>query len=338
MNEVNYKPYADLLQTAGTITAADVLKFRRDVFNDGIVNQAEADALFAFNDATDTVCDEWNEFFIEAMTCFVVEQAEPRGYVSVENANWLMHSISKDGVVKSSTELELLVKTLAKATSSPQTLIQFAMLQVSLAVVEGQGVLRNRTQKPGVISEEEVELLRTILYASGGDNNMSISKQEAEVLVQLNDQTNGAENHSSWQQLFVRATANYLMAASGATPPSRLEALAREEWLNEDEADTAGFMGEMLSGFGKMFSADFFDDIFTSSHRQMENAWKKRNVAFEQATQSAERIDLAEAKWLVEHINRDGEINDNEKALLQFIKKESPSIDPVLAEMINKVA
>ena len=31
---------------------------------------------------------EWVDFFVEAITAYLVEQAEPRGYVSDENAEW----------------------------------------------------------------------------------------------------------------------------------------------------------------------------------------------------------------------------------------------------------
>lgn len=339
MNTANTTHYSNLLQTPGVITSEDVLRLRREVFQDGFVNQAEAEAVFALNDSIEEACREWSDFFIEAMSIFVVDQAEPRGYVSIQNANWLMHAISNDGVIKSATELELLVKILAKSTSSPQTLIQFALLQVSLAVVEGEGPLKCGTLlQKGAIGEAEVELLRTILYAAGGDNSLTISKQEAEILVQLNDQTSGADNHPSWQHLFVGATANYLMAACGGKAPSREEALAREEWLNDIEVDVGGFMKDVTSGFGQMFSSSFFDDVFTSSHRQMEKAWKKRNDAFEASMNQAEAIDSSEAKWLVDRINRDGEIDTNEKALLKFIKEESGSIDPALQALFHKVA
>ena len=156
--------------------------------------------------------------------------------------------------------------------------------------------------------------------------------------MQLNDKTDGAANHPSWQNLFVRATANYLMAACGTSAPSRQEALAREEWLEDTKIDTAGLLGEVASGFTAMFSADFFDDIFTSSHVQMERAWKKRNDELAVANRQAEAIDAVEAQWLVDRINRDGVINDNEKALLAFIGKESPSIDPAVKAMIEKIA
>lgn len=339
MHEENFGPYAALLQTPGIISQADVRHLRREVFQDGFVSQLEADAVFALNDAIETKCAEWNEFFVEAMTDYTVQQAEPRGYVSNANAQWLVNRISHDGVVDSASELELLVRVVAKANDCPAALVQFALAQVAYAVIEGSGPLaKSMNLTKGVIGEAEVELLRTILYAAGGSNGLSISKQEAEILFDLNERTDPAQSHPAWQDLFVRATANYLMSISAPSAPSRAAALARQEWLEDTEEDVTGMLGDIVSGAANIFTSGFFEDVFTSSHVQMERAWKEKNDRFAKTNASAEAIDTAEASWLIERIKRDGAANTNERALLEFIRKESGSIDPKLLEMMSQVA
>lgn len=339
MHEDNFGPYAELLKTPGVISDDDVLHFRREVFQDGFVSQLEADAVFALNDAIQTKCEAWNEFLVEAMTDYIVYQAEPRGFITTANAQWLVNRISHDGIVDSATELELLVQVLAKADDCPQALAGFALAQIAFAVVEGEGPLAKGKQlTKGIIGEAEVELLRTVLYAAGGANGLSISKQEAEILFDLNERTDPSKNHPSWQDLFVRATANYLMAVSSWHAPSRSEVLARNEWLEDTDSDTMGFMGEMFSGAGKLFSKNFFDDVFTSSHVQMENAWKRKNQASQADSETAQAVDASEARWLIDRINRDGVINQNEKALLEFIKKESSNVDPRVIQMLKRTA
>ncbi len=339
MHHQNFGPYAELLKTPGVIGPQDVRHFRREVFQDGIVSQLEADAIFALNDAITNKCPEWNEFFIEAMTDFTVNQAEPRGYVSHQNAKWLVNRISHDGVVDTSCELELLVRVMARANECPPALAGFALAQVAFAVVQGQGPLaRDMHLTKGVIGAAEVELLRTILYAAGGSNGLSISRQEAEILFDLNEYTDQARNDPSWQDLFVRANANYLMAASIGSAPPRSEAIARNEWLEDAEQDVPGFLGDVFTGLGSVFTKEFYEDIFTSSHVQMEKAWNRKNRAFVEAGNAAEAIDPNEADWLIERINRDSKINENERALLDFIRRESHSVDPRLRQMIEKVA
>ena len=339
MHEENFGPYAALLKTPGVISDADVLHFRREVFQDGFVSQLEADAVFSLNDAIDEKCEAWNEFFVEAMTDFTVMQAEPRGYVSNSNAQWLVNRISHDGVVDSATELELLVRVVAKATDCPPALVQFALAQIAFAVIEGEGALAKSMQLTrGVIGEAEVELLRTVLYAAGGCNGLSISKQEAEILFDLNERTDGERNHPSWQDLFVRASANYLMSVSSYTAPSRAEALARQEWLEDTDEDPAGLLGDALSSIGNVFSKGFFDDVFTSSHVQMERAWNEKNNKVADQLHNAEVVDATEAAWLIDRMKRDGKVNSNEKALLEFIRKESHLVDPKVLQLMDQVA
>ncbi len=339
MHAQNSGQYGELLERPGVISERDVKRFRREVFQDGFVSQVEADAVFALNDAVKTKCPEWNEFFIETMTDFTVMQAEPRGYVSNANAQWLVNSISHDGVVDSASELELLVRVLAKSHDCPPALARFALAQIAYAVIEGEGPLARGMQlTKGVIGAAEVELLRTVLYAAGGANGLSISKQEAEILFDLNERSDPSRNDPSWQDLFVRATANYLMAVSSASAPSRSEALARQEWLEDTEEDVSGFLGGIVGGMSKIFTEGFFDDVFTSSHVQMERAWNARNTTMEVAIHRNAAIDSTEAAWLVERIKRDGAINPNEKALLAFIRKESHQVDPKVMELLSQVA
>ena len=47
-------------------------------------------------------------------------------------------------------------------------------------------------------------------------------------------------------------------------------------------------------------------------------------------------IDQAEAAWLIEQINKDEIRHENERALMLFIKQNSPQIHPSLNELIDK--
>ena len=42
-----------------------------------------------------------------------------------------------------------------------------------------------------------------------------------------------------------------------------------------------------------------------------------------------------EANWLIEHIMKDGEQNDNERALLRFLRDECPDLHPSLKRMVD---
>ncbi len=314
----------------GTISKDDVLALRREVFGDGVVAEQEAEMLFGLNEACKAQDEMWGEFFAEALTDYLVNQAEPEGYVSESNAKWLMKQVARDGVVDTQTELDLIVSVLDKAQSSPESLVAFALEEVKRGVLEGEGpVGRGRDLSPGIVGEAEVELLRKILYAFGGDGNIAITKAEAEVLFDLNDATVEADNHPSWSDLFVKAVANFLMATSDYMVPTRQEALRREDWLEERDG-IGGFMSKMLSGGLK--------GIWHAYKRDEDVERYARLFGRENMIPHNERITGVEADWLVNRIGRDGTFHENEKALITFIKEESPDIHPTLLPLIERVA
>lgn len=316
------------------IVADDVLMLRRDVFRDGVVSRGEAESLLALDASCEDKCPEWNAFFVEALLDYLVHQEKPAGHVSEENADWLIRAISSDGKVDTASELELLVRVLETARSAPDRLTAFALSQVAVAVIEGEGVLARRrgALKPGAIMEAEVELLRRILHAGGGADSLGISRAEAEVLFHLNDRTAHGDNHPSWDDLFVKALANHMMCVSGYTPPTRQEALRRERFLDESEAGIGQFFSRMVSGgLSGILSAYRREDGAEAWHRS-------RNGRLEAETEAAERIDDAEAHWLAERIGRDGLFHRNEAALLVFLRQESPQIHPLLRPLLDRVA
>nr|WP_246673443.1 hypothetical protein [Mesorhizobium sp. B2-4-14] len=280
-----------------SITPQDVVMLRRDVFADGVVTRGEAEALFALDQTARDKCAEWAPFFVEAVTDYIVHQERPEGYISQDNADWLIRTISRDGMVDSRTELELLVHVLEEAKSSPDRLCVYALEQVAHAVVDGKGPLMlGGALVPGLVAKAEVDLLRRILYAHGGDGNIAITRGEAEVLFRINEQTAQANNDPSWNELFVKAIANFVMCSAGYEAPTRDVALRQETFLEHADVEIGGFFNRMVSGglAGIIEAYRSPDDI--------EAEWEAKNRAAEALARRAETIDAGEAKWLVEHI------------------------------------
>ena len=289
--------------------------------------------MFAINEACDEHAPEWDALFVEALMDYVVHQEVPQGYVSEKNANWLMHAISRDGIVCSRTELELLIKVIEVANSAPPQLSAFALAQVAHTAVEGDGPLaQGRTAKPGVVTADDVQMLRRILYGFGGDGHIGITREEAEVLFDINDRTIEAENHPSWSDLFTKAIGFSLMAATHAVRVDREAALRRREWLNDTSVDVAGFFAGMFAGSLR----DYRDALATETG--VEQAFATRNAAFEASNQAAQVICAEEADWIAQRIGRDGVLHANEKDLLLFLKAESKQIHPKLEPLMDQVA
>jgi hypothetical protein len=320
------------IKARGSIKDADVLKLRRSYYDDGRITAEEADALFALNDACPVQDPAWADYFIEAITDYIVDQAQPEGYLTAANAAWLIERVSRDGRVETKTELELLVNVLDKARWAPQSLVSFALEQVKDAVISGSGVLRSGKQlAPGVVTEGDVDMLRRILYAYGGDGGIGVTQPEAEVLFDVDAATAEADNHPSWRDLFVKAIANCVMSASGYAAPAREIALARDAWLDR-RGDLA--LGSIVSGMGTGMKN------FLTGYRKQTSEERAITRLTQQKIEivTNEGVTVAEATWLAERIGRDGQLTPNEQALLMFLKADSASIHPALRDLVKRAA
>jgi hypothetical protein len=316
----------------GHVGEDDVVTLRRYIYGDMAVSLEEGAALFRLNNADLTYAPAWYELFPEAIGDILVHQARPEGYASEENAAWLIGQVTADGRVCSRTELDAVLHVLEKARQAPDHLQQFALRAVAESVISGTGATRSGAElTPGVIADAEVELLRRVLYAGAGCSGIAISRAEAEILFDLNDATAEAQNAPAWSELFSKAVANHVMALSGFTPPPRDVALAREDWLDQP----GGFDGGLGGFFKKMFGGGVSGVREAYADRSDPFADRGASMAAEIAVNEAVTED--EAGWLVERIGRDGALHENEKALLRFIREESPSIHPALHPLMGKL-
>ncbi len=315
----------------GNISDADVMKMRSATYADGKIDAAEADALFALDGAKIAQARAWSDFFIEAITDYLVNQVEPYGYVTAENAQWLIERVDVAGQIGSRSRLELVVHAVDRARWAPESLVRYALQQVRHAVLTGSGVLRAGTGlAPGMIAETDIELLRRILYAFGGDGNVAVTRAEAEVLFEINDAVSAGPVNPQWTDLFVKAITSVVMASSSYAAPTREEALRREAWLDQHtDLTPLGIMrgimanGGLLTGYRALTREESALDRLERQRIEM--------IVNEEITEG-------EATWLAERIGRDGRLNANEAALIAYLKKESPKLHPSLNELLARLA
>lgn len=300
-----------------TLDQTMISKLRRQVYADGHVTTDEADKLFLINTSIEDISADWNAFFVGSMTDFLIRQTPPMGYIDESNAAWLMQRIDHDGVIELETEFELLMNVLHLADKVPERLELYALRQVKSCVLDGQGYLASgRELIRGQVGEYEVELLRRILYACGGDGGIGISKSEAELLFEIDEATQNTSNHKDWQDFFVKAIANHLMTMGAPNVPSIEEAHQRESWLK--------------SGKGLEFNLVKSFQAWRNQHQVPVSHWLNKG-----GIQTAEKVDAIEAAWLIERLNRDGVLSSNERALLTYLKAESPNIHDSLTTLIH---
>ena len=306
--------FADIARQAAAdraISSEEILALRRSGWGDGAMKAEEVEAIFALNDALTEPSEDWSDLFVEAIGEFVVNGTEPRGYVSEDNAAWLVARIDRDGALQGMTELELLVRVLERAINAPDRLKAYALEQVERAVLTGSGPTRRGGEpSPGHVNTAEVTILRRVLFAPAGDEPAAVSCAEAELLFRLKDATLGAANALEWKQLFVQGVASYLQGvASRSAQLSRERAAELEAFVADDSTSVAGFLGRMATSAPNAFGVVF-------GRRRTE-----RDRLAE--LHDAEEVDTGERQWLDTHVQADGQLDAYEQALVEFLAEDT---------------
>jgi len=305
----SFSDFSSALEAGGAITPGDVLAIRRAVWPDGVVARAEAEAIFDLHRLARSPSLEWGDFFIEAIADSVLNATEPRAYVDDDSAAWLIEQLNREERPIGAVEIELVVKIVEKALNAPASLKAWALAQIERGVLSGEGATRRDGDlRPGVVDEAEVNWLRRLVFASGGDGALVVSQDEAEMLWRIKDATLGAANAQGWQTLFVQAVGNHLMAYSSYRPLDRPEAARLEAFMNDRRSGVLGFLSRMrrpdFDGAAKLFEPG-------------ESAEEH-----DAAIAAAEAVTPTENAWLQFNVARDGQRDELEEALLRFLEEE----------------
>jgi hypothetical protein len=307
---VHFGELAKKIGADGAVTGEDVLALRREAWPDGRISQAEAEAIFALNGQLATKSDEWVDFFVEAVGEYVVNQRAPAGYVDAENATWLMEQIDADGELGSMAEVELLVRVFERAQNVPCALKDYAISQIELAVLEGTGPTRGGGKlEAGNVNATEAKLLRRAIFAPASERPAAVGRKEADMLFRLKDATLGADNAPEWKQLFVQGVANYLQGYSDANAQiSRERASELQAFMNDTTVSVGGFLGKMAKE-----SPNVFGKVFGKKAAQPSR---------EEGVAEAHEVTHSEREWLDARIEANGQVDEYERALLDFLAED----------------
>jgi hypothetical protein len=315
------------LSQAGRVTDGDVLILRELVWDDDVIPQPVLDALFTLNDRLDEQSIVWTQFFVEAVTHFMLHQQEPRGFLDQGSADWLMRRVDRFGGAISASELELIVSLIEDAEGTPDSLKAYAFNQIEQSVLSGRGPTRDgKTLRPCCVDEAEAIMLRRLIYAGGGEGATVVGSQEANLLFRIKDATLGGDNHPSWLQLFVQGIGNHLLAHSDYRPLTRDEAISLNEEMDRNVPNLAGFFRRMLPearrGHGTIVEA--FKSVFPGRPDPVQGSGP---------VEVSSALSFEEAGWLKTQIAADGEIDIYEKALLTFALEEVGNLPSMLENL-----
>jgi len=325
------------LRATGRIEGQHAMQLRRLIYATGSVGHEAAKLLLGLDRACSKKDPAFAQLYVEALTDYFVWQTEPKGYVSEEGARLLLENIGRDGHVDSRTELELVLNIVHWARHCPEEIVLLVLEAVRQSVLlSRESPLGANRPRPG-IGAGDVALLRKTLHAPAGDGSLLVTRREAELLFTLNDATEADGNDPEWTDFFVRALANHLLnPANAPVIPSREDASRRERWLNE-----RGSIGQLLAGIGSALARGDIPvrSVFEELCPAIAAGDEKEAEAEARITRerlAREQIDASEAAWLAKRIIQDNTIDENERALLVFLKKEATAIDPALKPLLTR--
>ena len=219
MDDHMTKPLDDLaaeILEDGIIDADEVKKMRERLYADNVIDREEADFLFRLNDAVSGADNDpsWKGLFVEALTDHVLKDEVSPGVLDADEAAYLIGKIEADEQIDD-LELALMVNITANAKECDESFNVFLLESLEAAVLED-----------GVIDADEVEMIKKVIYGTGGGAGEGVDRAEADFIFELNDATSGADNCPAWQALFVEAIAKHV-----------LEDEISPGAIDEDEAD-----------------------------------------------------------------------------------------------------
>jgi len=335
---------AEEIRRRGSIRDSDVAALRAAYTSCDEVADDDAAALFALHAATPIQDPSWADLFLEVIGHYVVDQAEPAGYLVAENSRWLIEQASTFGRIETSTELALLLHVLERGRWSPPSLSAFALDQVRHAIETGKGPLRAARRVPaGTISASEVALVGRILRAFGRETTVPLTRAEADALLAINRVIASDGASPAWTELLVRTVGSGVLASLGHAVAPRSELI-----------DTLG----TSDGAASLIAALMGDDPWHAGGDHGGSAvvadscrvWRSARLLApeERALSRLERqrleivtnevIEEPDETWLIDALARSPSDNQTEMALLDFIIREAATVPAALTEYAEQRA
>lgn len=331
---------ADKVGRTGKIEAPDVLDVRRVVYaDDAKISKEEAEAMFAIERHRTKPSLEWSALFVEAMSDHVLNQVAPAGYLSDDNAAWVVRQISASKLPSTDAHVELVTRLIENAREVPASFSAFALRLVKETVIYSDGrTADGRELGSGCVTDADLELLSRIVWGAGGEGQLAVSREEAEALFAISDATTGANNCEAFNDFFACAIGNYLLGATGRAVPSRDAALS---WEMEAayKVDVLAALSRVLAASPRALSPNFVADTLRNVRSLSEDVdfrYEAENRAREAAAAVASIMTPEKAGWLLENIDKNGVMSPSEKALVRFVARESAALDASLRGAVEK--
>jgi hypothetical protein len=214
------------------IGAEHVLELRRTIYGNGSIGRDEAEFLLHLNRQSRGKDPAWAEFYVEALSDFFYWREGTDSGLTDDAERTLFEWIGGPRVeLDDPTELRLLLTLIFRTSACSERFRALVLRAVERSVLHSrQALFGQGARRPGAIDKADVEIIRRLVYGSGSQSGMAVSRVEAEFLFALHRATAGADNDPAWRDLFVKAITMHLLF--GGDSPDRVDA-QEAAWLIE---------------------------------------------------------------------------------------------------------
>jgi hypothetical protein len=252
-------------------------------------------------------------------------QSDPPGYISEDDADWLTARLGDGAGLSCRAQFETLKAVLGHAVSVPSSLVAFAVREIERAILTGRRSLLGGVEpEPGVVTAEDVEALRIVAFAPRAGAGPHVDRATAEALFDIAHATATAPNDPSFPEFFAKAVGNYLTGAAFVIAPKRRE-MATPGLADFLEGLAGGLLSPGLEGA-------------KSVEQLAEERYAEVNAETEARLEAAADIDAGEAKWVLAHLARGGELCPAERRLLAFLREESAAAPAEITALFDNAA
>jgi hypothetical protein len=200
------------IRRSGRIAADHVLELRRAIYGTGSIGRAEAEFLLHLNRQSRGDDPAWAEFYVEALSDFFYWREGTDSGLTEDAERMLFEWIGPRVELDDPTELRLLLNLILRSNACSERFRALVLRAVERSVLHSEHALfGHAARRPGAIDKADVEVIRRLVYGSGSQSGLAISRLEAEFLFALNAATAGADNDPAWRELFVKAITMHLL-------------------------------------------------------------------------------------------------------------------------------
>jgi hypothetical protein len=123
MSKAQLRGFIERVTEKGSISANDVKHLSRSVLEDGVSTREEVEALLALDRALDAD-PSWADALMHMIVDFVVWGSRPTGYVTADDARWLVAVLDAHG--PTATAVAIAAAVVAEAHEADEALRGFA--------------------------------------------------------------------------------------------------------------------------------------------------------------------------------------------------------------------